>query len=137
MTSYIFEWGHWSELNVRCICVSFALDSKYVQFQIICSLLCSLIVDTFEVDPCSIPYKKCQVKPTNTHTKVPSPKIRFQPKTFKEDCVLLFAESSPETMVEMKGASNIDGTYRECVKPNTCSANTGNIGDFRSNESMY
>mgnify|MGYP002803555676 CR=1 FL=1 len=32
-------------------CVSLVLDSKYVQFRIICSLLFSIIVDIFEVEP--------------------------------------------------------------------------------------
>ena len=46
--------------------VSFVLDSKCVQFEIICSLMCNITVDTFEVDPHSIQYEKHLVQPTNT-----------------------------------------------------------------------
>ena len=46
------------------VCVSLVLDSKCVQFWIICSIVCSIIVNT-EVDPCSIQYDKHLVKPTN------------------------------------------------------------------------
>ena len=42
------------------------LESKYVQFSIISSLLFSIIVDIFEVDPHSIQYGKRLVKPTNS-----------------------------------------------------------------------
>ena len=48
------------------LCVDLVYGSEYVQFQIISSLLCSTIVDTFEVDPHSIQYEKCLVKPSNT-----------------------------------------------------------------------
>ena len=57
---------------MRIVCVSLVLDSKYVQFRIICSLLCSIqvivIVDTFEVDPTQFNNDKPLVKPTNKGT---------------------------------------------------------------------
>ena len=64
------------------VCVSLVLDSKYLQSRIICSLLCSIIVDTFEVDPHLIQYEKCLVKPTNrlrnyNHFKCVSDKYGF------------------------------------------------------------
>ena len=48
---------------VKC-CVNLVLDSKYVQFQIIFSLLWSMIVDTSKVDPHLNQYEKCQIKPS-------------------------------------------------------------------------
>ena len=54
------------------VCVSPGLVRKYVQFQIICSLFCCIIVDTFIVEPHSFQYEKQLEKPTNTsaHTKL-------------------------------------------------------------------
>ena len=49
------------------VSVILVLDSKYVQFRIICSLLCCTTINTFKVDPHSIQYEKCLVKPTNTN----------------------------------------------------------------------
>ena len=40
------------------VCISLVFDSKYGQFRIICSLLCSVIADTIEFDPHSIQYQK-------------------------------------------------------------------------------
>ena len=40
------------------VSVILVLDSKYVQFQIICSLLCSATINTFKVDPHSIQYEQ-------------------------------------------------------------------------------
>ena len=52
--------------SVKCLLrVSFVLDSVYVQFGIICSLLCNIFIDTFEVDPHSIEYEERLVKPIN------------------------------------------------------------------------
>ena len=48
------------------VCVSLVVYSEYVQFRVICSFLCSIIFDTFEVDPQSIQYEKHTVKPTNS-----------------------------------------------------------------------
>ena len=45
------------------VCVSLVLDSKYMQFRTICSLLCSIIVYIFKVDSNSIQYEKHVVKP--------------------------------------------------------------------------
>ena len=45
--------------------VSLVLDSKCVQLGTICSLLCNITVDTFEVDPHAIQYVKRLAKPTN------------------------------------------------------------------------
>ena len=36
---------------------SLRLDSEYIQFQIICLVSCSIIVDAFKVDPHSIQYE--------------------------------------------------------------------------------
>ena len=47
------------------VCVSLVLDSYHVPFQIICSPLCRVIVDTFVVDPHSILYVKRLVRTTN------------------------------------------------------------------------
>ena len=47
------------------LCVSSVLDSKYVQFRIICTLLCTMIVDTFETDSQLIHYEKRLVQFTN------------------------------------------------------------------------
>ena len=51
------------------LCVDLVFGSEYVQFQIISSFLCIIIVDTFEVDPHSIQYKKCLMKPSNRADK--------------------------------------------------------------------
>ena len=48
------------------LCVDLVYGSEYVQFQIIPSLLCRTMVDTFEVDPHSIQYEKSLMKPSNT-----------------------------------------------------------------------
>ena len=48
------------------VSVILVFDSKYVQFRIICSLLCSTTINTFKVDPHSVQYEKCLVKPTNS-----------------------------------------------------------------------
>ena len=43
-------------------CVGPVLDVEYVQFRIICSVLCRINVDTFEIDPHSIQHGKRLVK---------------------------------------------------------------------------
>ena len=48
------------------VSVILVCGSKYVQFRIICSLLCSTTINTFKVDPHSIQYEKSLVKPTNS-----------------------------------------------------------------------
>ena len=45
--------------------VDLVFGIEYVQFQIISSLLYSIIVDTLTVDPHSIQYEKCLMKPNN------------------------------------------------------------------------
>ena len=47
MSRDIFKWGSTLieiELNIYCICWPL-LDDKYVKFSIICSLLCTIIID--------------------------------------------------------------------------------------------
>ena len=47
------------------VCVDLGLGSKHVKFQIISSLLYTITVGTFLVDPHSIQYKRCSMKPSN------------------------------------------------------------------------
>ena len=47
------------------VCVSLVFGGEYVLFRIICSLLCSIVVDRFDVDPHSIQYENRLAKPTN------------------------------------------------------------------------
>ena len=70
------------------VCVSLVLDGKYVQFRVIRSLSCSIIVDTSKVDPHSIRYEEHSVKPTNISNYNETTRIAWH-RSFI-DCFVLF-----------------------------------------------
>ena len=49
------------------VCVGFVFGSKYVQFRTICTLQCSIKVNTVEVNPDSNSLQNGIVKPKNTY----------------------------------------------------------------------
>ena len=62
------------------------IGSEYLQFQIISSFLCIIIVDTFDVDPHSIQYEKCLVAIIFT-TKILVPDWIIQPAHAQIGCL--------------------------------------------------